>query len=268
MSNAPSRSSGSFSLGLGMLVIPCSLYTGTESHGIKRSEYVKTEDGYHKVGRTQVDKETGELVDNSQTVKMFECEDGSLVELSDEEIESVTKAENGTATIEAFLPVEHIGSTYITDSMYQVRPANRKVGTKSKPDANAVKAFAVLTSAMAERGVFALVQLTSRGKPKYAALLPDGRMFNLLFTDEVRDERPFPEAEPSEAELAMGLQLVDAVLKTEPMELFDTATDKVAEYATAKASGQEPVFVEHKEAEASGDLLAALAQAVEIAKSK
>lgn len=267
MANAPSRSSGSFSLGLGMLVIPCSLYSATESHGIKRSEYVSTDDGFHKVGRTQVDKETGELVDGSQIVKLFECEDGSLVELTDDEIEAATKAENGTATIEAFIPVEHIGTTYITDSMYQVRPANRKVGSKSKPDANAVKAFSVLTSAMAERGVFALIQLTSRGKPKYAALLPDGRMFNLLFTDEVRDERPFPEAEPSEAELAMGLQLVDAVLKTEPIELIDTATEKVLEYATAKAAGNAPITVEHKEAEASGDLLAALAAAVELAKS-
>lgn len=269
MANAPSRSSGSFSLGLGLLVIPCSLYTGTEDSGIKRSQYVKTEDGgYHKVRMRTVDEETGDEVTRDKITKLYECEDGSLVELSDAEIEAAVGAANGSATIEAFMPNEWLGSRYITDSLLQVRPARRKVGSKSKPDPNAEKAFTVLTQAMLEEGVFALIQFATRGKPKYGALLGDGRLFTLLFDEEIRDDLPLPDAEISEAEMAMGIQLVTSLKASEPIELEDTATVKVNEYATAKAGGAAPVQIEAKEPEAAGDLLAALQAAVDVAKSK
>lgn len=253
---APNRSTGSFTLGWGLVSIPVSLYSGTEEVGVKRNRYTAVG---NPVGMKNYDKVTGEDVEFADIVMRFDVGDGRTVALSDDEIEAIVQPIAGLAEVEAFYPLAHlVAGTYVPETLYQVRPAKVKGSKGSVPNPGAEKAFALLLTAMAAEGVFALVNVTLRGKPKYAALLPDGRFLILKFDGEVREPAPIAAVALSDAEISMGRQLISALKEDTPKVLEDDASAKIVAYALAKAEGtaEAPVVVE---AQAPvGDLMAAL----------
>jgi len=255
---APSRKTNSFTISWGLVSIPVGMYSGTEDFGIKRNRF--TAEG-HEVGMKNYDKETGADVEYGDIVMRYRLEDGTTVELSNEEIEAVVQPIKGVATVEAFVPLAHlVAGTYVPDSLAQVRPADRKNGTKTVADPAAQKAFTLFMRAMQEEGVFALVDVVLSGKPRKAAILPDGRMFTLKFDQEIRLDRPMPAVDVTDAELQMGRQLISVLRTEEPPALADESTEKVHAYAVAKAAAGD-AFEAPKPEEApvaSDDLMAAL----------
>jgi DNA end-binding protein Ku len=261
--SAPSRSTATISLGWGLVVIPTKLFSGTEDAGIKRSEYVAVPVGekeeLHKVGRKMYDKVTGDEVQQADVVKMFELGPESVVPLTDDEIATVVQAHKGVADIVHFLPLDVMGSgEYVVDSLMQIRPAQRKDGRRNVPDPAANKAFALLMASMKREGVFGLVAFTLRGKPKYAALMPNGRLYTLKFDEEVREDIPMPEAEFSANEVEMGRMLIRTIRSDEAPVLSDEASAKVRQYVEAKAGGEIEIAQPAPEVTTSTDLMAAL----------
>lgn len=255
--SAPTRKTFSANLGWGLVSIPVAFYTATESNGVKRSEY--TTDG-HKVGRKPYDKETGEDVAHQDIIKKYEVEPDKVVALSDDEIEQVLQPKNGTAAILEFRPLmEWFDGRYVYNSMVQVRPD--KVGTGKNKSQPGAKPFALLVECMKREKVFALVSLVTRGRTRFMALLPDGRAYLLHFDDEVREDLPMPEAEVTEAEVKMGLALIQSVRgkdDEDPVLLNDDA-EKVHAYAVDKLGGKvsEPEATDEPAAP-TDDLLAML----------
>lgn len=255
---APSRSTNSLTLSWGLISIPLSVYTGSEKagSGVVRREF--TADG-HEVGRQSYDKQTGApITDTSGVVKKAQASDGTWVELTDDEIAVATGGVvKGLAEIICFVPLEAVGSEYVVEASNQVRPTQRKVGKEKRPDPAAEKAFGLLTSAMRTKGVAALVKVALRGPAKFMAVTPDGEMHTLAFAETLRQPMEMSQASHSDAELALGLQLIDSVGVDTPV-LTDDATPKVKAYIEAKAAGQAPQAVE-VEAAPVVDLAAALA---------
>lgn len=258
----PTRSSGSMTVGWGIISLPLSLYSGTEEGGIRRQEFVAVQEGdetvYHKVGRQSVDKQTGQEVAYQDVVKMYETSSGAFIPLSDQEIETVISPDRQGKVV-AFLPLAHLAvGTYLPDAMYQARPSKGS-GRDRRPDPRAEQAFALLMAAMEAEKVFGLIEMVLRGKPRYAALCPDGRLLILHFDDEVRSDLAMPEAQFSKQELTMGRRFVKQLMRDEAPVLTDTASAKVRDYAEAKAAGTAtaPVMVETIPS-AMPDLMAAL----------
>lgn len=227
----PSRSTGTAVITFGLINIPISLYTATEETRVARSEYIVTKDGdLHKVGRQHVDVITGETVEYGDIVKCATAEDGTLVQLSDDEIAAVTGSSDGTAPIIALVGLNELLANYRVAKHYQVRPKAEKKGGAAHE-----QAFALLTTALAARGQAALIKLTIRkGAAQYAALLPDGTLQVLYYTDAVREERPMPAVTVGERELEMANILLDAI-DTDVPEMLDVNAAAIQSYVDAKA---------------------------------
>lgn len=265
---APKRAAASMTLSWGMVAIPVQLFSGTEDSGFSRSEYVKNPDGtYAKVGRQPVVKETGASVDPATVIKAVEVE-GGIVEVSDEEVESVVGATSGTASIVCFIKQSELFSgTYVLGDLKQLRPSKRKSGKQSVYDPAATQSFALLMAAMRKTASFAVVKVVTRSKPQFAALLPNGDFYILRFDEEVRERLPMPEADIEREAVQMGVELVTMGLRDDPPTLHDDATKRIVEYAEQKAKGNAAPVVAPQQAAPQGvDLMAALTAAVKQAK--
>lgn len=264
----PTRSTNSLTLGLGAFVqIRCELFSSLEKATVVgRSQF--TEDG-HPIGHMNYDKETVRPY-GGPVVKKATASDGTLVELTDDEIEQFLTGEKGQATIEYLIPLSALyDGTYVVDGLCQLRPAMARLGSGAKakkvPDLHANKAFAMLCAEMGERGVAALVRIV-RKTTRYAALLPSGRMVILAFAEQVRADRPMPADVATEAERAMASALIDTLPCDTPV-LTDTASFDVQAYIDAKAEGQAPALTVVEDApSAPDDLLAALQASVAAAR--
>lgn len=234
LAQAPSAG-GSYTLTWGLISIPVKLATGTErGTPVPRKQF--TPDG-HEVGSRDYDKQTGENYDGP-IVKKALASNGEYVELTDEEMERAIgeAVPPGMMPIVSFIPVETIMQEYIVEKQDQLRTATRKVGRDRLPDPAADKAFGLLMAAMKQRNVAALVSIPRRQSACYGAILPDGRFLYLLFAEQVRKPQAMPEPSHSDAELELGLQLIDSVGVSTPI-LTDVATARVIEYVEAKSAG-------------------------------
>lgn len=224
---APGRSSGTLTIGFGMLSIECAVYAGIEDSKIKRS--MRTPEG-HEVGFATIDKATGELIPRTDTHLIYSCADGTEVPLNDDEIADALNQENGRCDLVGFYPLEQF-DRYAHVNVMQLRPKKSK--GKAQPFD---KPFALLMRAMDERDVFALLKWTLRGNPAYGVLTSDGKLIQVRWADEVREALPMPTPEVSEAEVTMAGALVEALSDTQAPVLDNDAIEHVRAYAEAKAT--------------------------------
>lgn len=201
--------------------------------------------------------------------------DAGLVAISDAEVETLNPyaGQDKTAEVLCFQPHAVMASgAYLPVGVSQVRPAKRKNGRVSVPDAGAERAFAILLKAMRKHGVFALVRIVARNKPQYAALLPTGRMYTLAFDDMVREDLPLPKPDLDPNQVRVAETLVETMIETSPRVLEDELTPLVADYIDQKANDGKVVKAAATPAPvntaAAGDLMAQLQASVEAAKTK
>jgi non-homologous end joining protein Ku len=282
-------------LSFGFVNIPVNIFGGTDSnHGIERHQYlpVKTgtqkvtkDDGTevevdvfedHPVGRGEIDKTTGELLDYSQkaqVVKKIETEYGPVY-VEDHEIEKLFTLEPDTLKITTFQP-QHLFTqgNYPPKTVMQVEPTKMTTG-KSKGSYNAanLKAYATLLKAMREEGVVAVGELTTRGTPKPVVLTPDGLLWQVWHTDAVREQRELPEVDLVDAEVKMLGQFIQTMKSTEILDLSDTRSELIQNFANEKAEAGDfsktaDTYTGPKAAEADSNFLAMLQASIDAAKA-
>lgn len=268
----PVKSSTAVTLSFGFVHIPCSLYSTIEEPAtpIRRHTYTKAGNA---AGKRDYDKETGENVEADQIIKKAEATDGTLVEVTDDEIiEAYERSGVTSGEILTFVPLSALtDGTYIAEGFHQLRPAKiKKKGTKSTmvPSPAANKAFATLMAGMESRGVFALIKLVQKvtSVPRYAAVLPDGRLLVLCFASQIRQPRPMPTELPSEAEVQMVGALIDTIGIETPVLLSEEG-EGLRAYVDAKAAGSLEKASDDVEAEPEpeSDLMAMLAASLGVA---
>lgn len=253
--------------------IPVSLYGGTVSdHGVKRTRYVHTEDGDHEVGNQNYDKVTGDVVAYSDIVMKVQTDYGPVY-VEPDEIEALFSVQPDTVVVKTFQPLHifHQGH-YVPKSLMFVEPTKTGKGAKKAPDANSVKILNSLFEAMRDKGACAIVEVTTRGVPKPAVLLPDGTLWLVYHTEELREQREIPEYEPTENDLAMMAMAIDAKWTTEILDLNDERSALIQGFADEKAAAgdfdkPETVAKPAASTPAANDLMAMLAASVEAAKA-
>lgn len=268
---APSRASLSFSISFGLLNIPVNGYTGTEDISIKREQYLA--DG-RKVGQSPCvkndDGSYAEIVSRSDIVKRFNSDNG-LVDLADDEIDSVLSVTPGVADLLGVLDYAFLdnGDYVPNGKVWQIRAAKLGSGRQAKANPGGEKAFALLLAALEAEESFALIRFSRAGTVYLGALLPTGRLVGLYHEDEVREDKPLPEVLLSEAEVTAARALLATAKVEDKVTVLNDSVAKVAAYAAEKAAGVERPEVEAPAAHApAADLIALLTASVEAAKSQ
>lgn len=127
---------------------------------------------------------SGRPVTSADVVKMTAASNGEIVELSDAEIAAL-RSDHGRAKVETFVPLSALADgTYESEATYRLVPV-RSRGPILRNAATA-RAFSVFLHALEDRKVAALVSVSLHGRPRWAAVLPDGRMHALVPAERMR----------------------------------------------------------------------------------
>jgi len=195
----------------------------------------------------------------------YETDDGRVVVLSRDEVESVRPERSRTIEIEDFVALSDIDPVYFEKS-YHVAPQT-----------GGEKPYALLLRAMGRAGRVGIGRFVLRTKPHLVAIRPTEGVLGLetlFFGDEVRDGREvvwgLNGIDVSDRELEMAELLIET-LKTEwnPAAYSDTYREELLRRISEKA----PIEArEEAPARGSGghleELMQALKASVEAAKSK
>lgn len=254
---APSRAHTTITVSAGMVSLPLSVYTSTESTRIARKEFFQG-DSNIEVGRAAIRKDTGEVIHSTDVVRMAQATSGAFVPLTDDEVAAATSPK-GLAEVISFVKATDFGQ-YLTEGLYQVRPKREK----GKVNQAVEQAFAMLLAGMKARKVGALIKVAMRGPARYAILTHEGDLLLILPADGVRESLPLDLPTVDKAQTAMATALIDAIGIGAPVVTDDTAPVLQA-FVDAKAQGipgTKPVPVAP-----INDLMAAFEASIEAAKA-
>lgn len=246
----------------GLVTVPVRLYSATENHDIQFRQ-VRESDG-SRIRYKRVAEADGEEVPYAQITKGYETEDGRMVVLTAEELASLPSRSSKEISVEKFVPVDQIDPMLLDKSYYL------------EPDANAVKAYALLREALRDTDRVAVATIAVRARSTMAVLRVHEDVIvcqTMLWPDEIRtaefgvlDDVPAP----SDKEVQMAHLLVESLSGDfEPEEYEDDYAAAVQELVNRKIEGAEVVAAPEAEEEGGQvvDLLAALQKSVERAKA-
>lgn len=268
------RATAHVNLSVALTVVQISLYGGTVAdHGITRKEFVVTPGGDHPVGRGQIDKDTGELLaKGTPIVKKILTENGPVY-VEDHEIEELFQLTPDTLVIKEFEPEAnfHAGHS-VPGGLLYLEPRKTGSGKKQGPDPLATRLVGTLLAGMKTRGAVAICELTTRGVPKPAVLMPDGRVWLTYHTDATREQRALPEVPLVASDVAMMDALIETLWSEEPLDFTDERTAVIQAHADKKAAAGEfgqpdEVTLVAAPPPPVADLTALLAASVEAAKA-
>ncbi len=254
MAPSSTRTLWTGAISFGLVHIPVTLHSATAEHRMKFNLLDKHT--MSPVGNRQVNKNTGEAMQQDEVVKGFEYEKDQYVVLSPDEIKAALPRSTQTIEIESFIDGSQIPTTYY-DKPYYVAPA----GKGQKP-------YLLLLETLRRTGKVGLARVVISTRQHLSALLPSGDALvleTLRWADEVRDTAglPLPDAREtrvSDRELKMAGQLVNELQdEWNPDAFHDEFREKLEQVVAAKVkAGQGEHIVkplEGEEVKASADII-------------
>jgi DNA end-binding protein Ku len=248
----------------GLVTIPVKLYLATDSKGISFNMlHAKDMSRIQMKTYCPVDEA---MISRSDTVRGFEWAPDQYVVITDEDLERVPLKTVRSIEIELFTKADRdSGTIHFVKSAYYVEPD--KVGQK---------AFALLKSVLADKGLTAICKVVIKDREALAALDPYQKtmlLTTLHWPDEIRStaelDLPDEKVDFKPAEKAMAEQLVAAMTgEFEPEEYHDEYREALMRVIQEKVEGKE--IAEAPEPVPAGklvDLMAALEASVSAAKS-
>jgi DNA end-binding protein Ku len=252
------------SLSFGLVTIPIKLYTATDEKSISFNQL--RESDHSRIGYKRVSKADGEEVPYDEIVKGFEYEPDRYVVFDDDELEALKPQSSRMIDIVQFVPLAQIDPVYFERPYYLA------------PDPNGAKAYALLAKAMQDKGAVAVCKITLRDKEHLATLRLRNDVFvleTMRWPDEIRDVSledfgitDVPE--PRKQEVQMAEALIENLTEDfDPTQYTDDYRNRVLEAVRQKVEGEEiTIMQEGEEPAAVVDLMEALRQSVEAAKSR
>jgi DNA end-binding protein Ku len=242
------------SLSFGLVNVPVKMHTATVNRDVSFNQ-IEAATG-SRIRMRRVSEATGEEVANDQLVKGYEISKGQYVIIEPSEIDAIKPKSTHTIDIEEFVPLADIDPVYFEQPYYLL------------PDKQGGKAYKLLVEAMEGLQKVAIGRVVIRQKESLVAIRVREGLLCLQMMRYADEVIPLVElqgdladdAEPSEREVAMARQLVDALTNEfEPEKFHNEYRDKVLELIEQKAAGQEIVAAPSPEPAAKVlDLMAAL----------
>ncbi|MGW4730273.1 non-homologous end joining protein Ku [Streptomyces shenzhenensis] len=254
------RSIWNGAISFGLVSIPIKLVNATESHSISFRQ-IHTEDGGRIRYRKFCELEDRE-VSGAEIGKAYEDADGTMIQISDDDLAHLPIPTARTIEIVAFVPADRIDPLQMGAAYYLAAGG-----------AAAAKPYTLLREALKRSNKVAIAKYALRGRERLGMLRVVGdaiAMHGLLWPDEVRAPEgvaPDTDVTVRDKELDLADALMDTLGEVDLADLHDEYQDALEEVIAAKAAGEEPP-------EAPGpapggkvlDLMAALENSVRAAK--
>ena len=237
------------------------LYSATESKDVSFRQ-VHAKDG-GRIRYQRVCSIDGEEVEYADIAKGYETEDGEMVILTDEDMDSLPAESSREISVEKFVPSEQIDPMLFEKSYYL------------EPEKTGAKPYALLREALEAADRMALVTVSLRNRMSLAVLRVRDDvivMQTMMWPDEIRspDFASVDTSDAKPAEVKMATMLVDTLAGDfDADEYEDDYREAVAALVKAKIEGGEvkAAPVAKKSSGEVVDLLAALQRSVDAAKS-
>jgi non-homologous end joining protein Ku len=257
---------------MGMVNFPIDTYNSKVSdHGVSRKQFAK--DTGNPVAYRKIDAITGNVLGTDGIVSKIVTEYGA-VEVADHEIETLFSITPDTIKVLEFEP-QHLFAMghYVPKGLLYVTPGRSEVGKKKQVLSGTLEAYSIFMAAMRVRGLMAVVEFTNRGTPKPGILLPNGNLWLIHHTDEIREPMsPDLMDIPDEIANAAADQFFAGQISTDVRDLTDERTALILGFADDKAKagnfGAAPAPVVTAPAAPVGGLMAALQASVDAAKQQ
>lgn len=251
------RAISTATISFGLVSIPVKLFTTSES-GSGISFHLLHSCGT-RLKQQYVCPKHGSLVPREEMVKGYEFARGQYVLFSNEEIKALEEESSRTIEITEFVPLAEVDPLFFERAYY--------LG----PDKGGEKPYKLLARAMTETGRCALARYAARGKQYLVLVRPfeDGLLMQQLrYADELRsfDEVARGDATPSDAELALAVQLIEQIASEEfhPESYEDAVKKRMEEVIARKVEGAEVTYAAAEEPRARIiDLMEALEASLE-----
>ncbi len=169
-------------LRLSLVSCPIQLFPATTEREKISFNQINKETG-NRIRYRKVDEDTGEEVDASNIIKGYQVDKGQYIEVSDDDLESITLESKKTIEIDEFVPKSEI------DELYNVRPYY------IVPDGDVgQEAFVVIRNVIEKMNMVAIGRVVLSTREHVIAIEPRGKgiMGTLLrYPYEVRDEKEY-----------------------------------------------------------------------------
>ncbi|MGW1407519.1 non-homologous end joining protein Ku [Streptomyces sp. NPDC002403] len=254
------RSIWNGAISFGLVSIPIKLVNATENHSVSFRQIHLADGGrirYRKV--CEIDEQE---VTAAEIGKAYEEPDGSMIPITDEDLDSLPLPTARTIEIVAFVPAASIDPLQMDAAYY--------LSANGVP---AAKPYTLLREALKRSRKVAVAKYALRGRERLGMLrVVDDviAMHGLLWPDEIRSPEgvaPQTEVKVRDAELDLADALMDTLGEVDMDSLHDDYREAVEELIAAKAEGRTP---EPAGPDESGgkviDLIAALESSVRAAK--
>jgi len=246
-------------ISFGMVSIPVKLYTATQSKDI--SFHLLHKECNTRLQQLRWCPTHERAVEWSEVVRGYEYARDEHVILTEEDFEKLPLPSKQTVELSAFVKAEEIDPVYYEKSYYL------------EPDAKGIKPFALLMTALREKGLTGIAKIAVRNKEQLCALRPmDGTLIleTLFYPDEIRVEKTeLPDVTISDKELEMAYTLIDLLSEEfEPEKHKDEYRDALMKLIEAKLEGEELPEVAAAGPAKVTDIMSALRASVEAAKKR
>lgn len=229
----PPRPIGSANISFGLVSVPVSLYSASESSATVSFNMLHKKCGT-RLKQQYICPKEDVIVEKDDIAKGYEFSKGQYVTFSPEEIKALDEKATNSIDIAEFVPLSAVDRIYL-DKVYYLGP-----------DKGGDRAYRLLGEALQTTGRAALGQYSARGKQHLVLVRPlDGVlvMEQLHYQPELRSaaEVPHPDTPVKEAELALARQLIEQSSTDEfrPENYRDTVRERVLDAIQQKVDGQE-----------------------------
>ena len=229
----PPRPIASANISFGLVSVPVSLYSASESSANVSFNMLHKKCGT-RLKQQYICPKDDVVVEKDDIAKGYEVSKGHYVKFSPEEIKALDEKATNSIDIAEFVPLSAVDRIYL-DKVYYLGP-----------DKGGDRAYRLLGEALKTTGRAALGQYSARGKQYLVLVRPlDGVlvMEQLHYQPELRAaaEVPHPDTPVKEAELALARQLIEQSSTDEfrPENYRDTVRERVMEAIQGKVEGQE-----------------------------
>jgi DNA end-binding protein Ku len=229
----PPRPIASASISFGLVSVPVSLYSASESAANVSFNMLHKTCG-SRLKQQYICPQEGVVVEKDEIAKGYEFSKGQYVTFTPEEIKALDEKATNSIDIAEFVPLDAVDRMYL-DKVYYLGP-----------DKGGDRAYRLLGEALRVTGRAALGQYSARGKQHLVLVRPlDGVlvMEQLHYAAELRPaaDVPHPETPVKETELALAKQLIEQSSTEEfrPENYHDTVRERVIDAIQRKVEGQE-----------------------------
>jgi DNA end-binding protein Ku len=227
------RPISSATISFGLVSVPVSLYSATESTSKITFNWLHKECG-SRVKQQYFCPQDEAVVERDDLVKGYEIAKGQFVLFTPDELKAIEAKASNTIEITEFVPFDQVERLYM-DKVYYLGPSK-----------GGERAYRLLADAMRETGLSAVAKYAARGKQYLVMVRPQGdglALEQLAYAHEVRsfDEVEIPDTKVKKEELKLAVQLIKqgASKKFDPAKYTDEVRDKQLEMIQDKVDGKD-----------------------------